>query len=93
MKLVSLGVLCVMACAQLSAQNGAAIAHQFQNPPKAYRPMVRWWWPGGNVTDAELRHEVDLLIKRTLAARKFNPLRSGSIRRCLRPLESGSMII
>lgn len=77
MKLVSLGVLCVMACAQLSAQNGAAIAHQFQNPPKAYRPMVRWWWPGGNVTDAELRHEVDLLDQANFGGAEIQPFTIG----------------
>ncbi len=29
----------------------------FQNPPKAARPMVRWWWPGLDVEPAELRRE------------------------------------
>ncbi len=35
-----------------------AVRKQFQHPPKAYRPMVRWWWPGDDVGDAELRREV-----------------------------------
>jgi hypothetical protein len=35
-----------------------SIHRQFQHPPVAYRPMVRWWWPGGDVQDAELRREI-----------------------------------
>lgn len=34
------------------------IRAQFRNPEKRYRPMVRWWWPGNDVKDAELRREV-----------------------------------
>src|SRR6201986_369466 len=37
------------------ATNGALVRQQFQNPPKKYRPIVRWWWPGNDVTEAELR--------------------------------------
>ncbi len=33
----------------------------FEDPPAAFRPWVRWWWPGGDVADAELAREVDLL--------------------------------
>jgi hypothetical protein len=35
----------------------------FQSPPKKYRPLVRWWWPGNDVTDTELRREIDVLDK------------------------------
>jgi hypothetical protein len=30
----------------------------FKNPPNTYKPMVRWWWPGDDVEDAELRREI-----------------------------------
>src|SRR5208337_1601041 len=33
----------------------------FQNPPTAARPMVRWWWPGGDVTDEEISRELRLM--------------------------------
>ena len=33
----------------------------FQNPPTAVRPMVRWWWPGGDVTDEEISRELRLM--------------------------------
>ena len=42
---------------------GASIRRQFQSPPKKYRPIVRWWWPGNDVDDAELRREIDVLDK------------------------------
>ena len=34
----------------------------FQDPPVEYRPLVRWWWPGNDVEDRELKREVDLLF-------------------------------
>lgn len=77
MKLVSLGVFCVLAWAQLSAQNVATVARQFQNPDKAYRPMVRWWWPGGDVNDAELLHEVDLLDQANFGGGEIQPFTIG----------------
>ena len=41
--------------------NSASVRQQFQSPPKKYRPLVRWWWPGNDVADAELRREIDVL--------------------------------
>lgn len=41
----------------------ASVRLQFQSPLKKYRPLVRWWWPGNDVTDSELRREIDLLDK------------------------------
>jgi hypothetical protein len=31
------------------------------NPPKAFRPMVRWWWPGLDVEKEELIREIEEL--------------------------------
>jgi hypothetical protein len=39
----------------------ALVRRQFQSPPKKYRPLVRWWWPGNDVAEAELRREIDVL--------------------------------
>ena len=33
----------------------------FRSPPKRFRPMVRWWWPGNDVTQAELQRELGAL--------------------------------
>jgi hypothetical protein len=33
----------------------------FREPQKKFRPIVRWWWPGNDVTEDELRREVAVL--------------------------------
>lgn len=43
--------------------NSAMLRRQFQLPPKKFRPIARWWWPGNNVTEPELRREIDVLDK------------------------------
>jgi len=43
------------------AVNGAvpaALRDPFRNPPDDARPMVRWWWFGPAVTEAEIRREI-----------------------------------
>lgn len=41
--------------------SSTAIRRQFQSPAKKYRPLVRWWWPGNDVTEPELRREIEVL--------------------------------
>jgi len=43
------------------AASSAFVRQQFKSPPKKYRPLVRWWWPGNDVTDSELRREIGVL--------------------------------
>ena len=45
------------------SHDGTSVREQFQSPPKKYRPLVRWWWPGNDVTESELRREIDVLDK------------------------------
>jgi len=45
----------------LFSQEEAKARSEFRNPAKQYRPMVRWWWPGGDVTDKEIVREIGLL--------------------------------
>ena len=73
MKTAAIALLGVIACASLAAQNAVTVAQQFQNPAKAYRPMVRWWWPGGDVTDAELHREVVLLDQANFGGGEIQP--------------------
>ena len=77
MKLVALCLLCAVASAPLPAQTAATVAQQFQNPAKEFRPMVRWWWPGGDVTDAELRREVKLLDQENFGGGEIQPFTIG----------------
>ena len=73
MKTATLVLLGVAACVPLSAQNASTVVQQFQNPAKTYRPMVRWWWPGGDVTDAELRREVALMDQANFGGAEIQP--------------------
>ena len=43
--------------------SGASIRQQFLSPEKKYRPIARWWWPGNDVTEEELRREISVLDK------------------------------
>lgn len=59
---------------RVSAQD---VAQQFRDPAKTYRPMVRWWWPGDDVQDAELRREIDLLDKDNFGGAEIQPFNKG----------------
>lgn len=48
----------------------------FREPPVESRPWVRWWWPGGDVDDAELRREVGLLADRFFGGAEVQPFAS-----------------
>ncbi len=60
MLLCSLAPMAIIARPAFS-QDVATIKKEFRDPAKQYRPMVRWWWPGGDVTDKEIEREIDLL--------------------------------
>jgi alpha-L-rhamnosidase len=77
MNRIAIGILSAVAAIPSSAQTAATVAQQFQNPPKEYRPMVRWWWPGNDVTDAELRREVDLLDGANFGGAEIQPFTIG----------------
>ena len=41
----------------------ASLRQHFLSPEKKYRPIARWWWPGNDVTEEELRREIGVLDK------------------------------
>jgi hypothetical protein len=49
--------------AERDETGSAFVRRQFASPPRKYRPLVRWWWPGNDVTEPELRREIDVLDK------------------------------
>jgi hypothetical protein len=59
------------------AVSGDELRREFSNPPKSYRPMIRWWWPGGDVNDAELVREVGLLDEAGFGGAELQPFRFG----------------
>lgn len=55
------GMLTTVLPVSAAGTTGAEFAAEFQNPSNEYRPKVRWWWPGGDVTSEELIRELNLL--------------------------------
>ena len=47
----------------------------FQNPPNAYRPMVRWWWNGDRVSSDEVIRELDVLRRAGIGGVEINPIK------------------
>jgi len=56
------------------SQTPSAIRNEFRSPAKRFRPMVRWWWPGGDVTDEEIRREIGLLDSAGFGGAEIQPL-------------------
>jgi hypothetical protein len=49
----------------------------FQNPPASARPMVRWWWPGGDVTDEEIARELGIIKDAGLGGVEIQSFKDG----------------
>jgi len=60
-----------------NAQSLGSIRHEFADPPKSMRPMVRWWWPGSDVTSDELRREIRVLDKGGFGGAEIQAFRIG----------------
>jgi hypothetical protein len=52
--------------------------NNFQNPPKTYRPMVRWWWPGLDVEKEELLRELEDLDRSWIGGAELQPFLIGT---------------
>jgi hypothetical protein len=76
------------------SQTQSAIRNEFRRPAKRFRPMVRWWWPGGDVTDEEIQSEIGLLDSAGFAAGlRSDRLFHSILVRCRKMKSSGSMIL
>ena len=49
------------------------LASQFQNPDLKYAPMVRWWWPGNDVDNTELKRELELFASNHIGGVEIQP--------------------
>lgn len=49
----------------------------FLEPPAELRPMARWWWPGGDVEEAELLRELDAMAADYFGGVEIQALSSG----------------
>jgi hypothetical protein len=69
-------LLCAVAfglSSKTHAQTESALKNEFRNPAKKFRPMVRWWWPGGDVTDQEIRREISILDSHGFGGAEIQP--------------------
>lgn len=51
----------------------------FKSPPVRFRPEVRWFWPGGDVDDAELAREIDEMYRAGWGGAEIQPLNFGLV--------------
>lgn len=66
-----------------SAQEKDDIQSEFSHPGKQFRPMVRWWWPGADVTDEEIAREVGLLDAAGFGGAEIQPFVTFDTRKLL----------
>lgn len=59
------------------AIGGARIRQQFLAPAKKYRPIARWWWPGNDVTEEELRREIGVLDRNGFGGAEIQAFNKG----------------
>jgi len=56
---------------------GSELREGFQNPPMSARTLVRWWWPGGDVTDEEISRELRLMKEAGTGGVEIQPFKIG----------------
>lgn len=50
---------------------------RFRDPGREYGPFTRWWWPGNDVTEAELKREIEMLAAAGFAGVEIQPFVMG----------------
>lgn len=49
----------------------------FKNPSPQYGPFTRWWWPGTDVENEELKREIEMFVKYGFAGVEIHPNGTG----------------
>jgi hypothetical protein len=77
--LLMLGVNSASAQSTASGRGDSAqdLQTNFANPPAAARPMIRWWWPGGDVTDEEIARELRIIKDAGLGGVEIQSFKDG----------------
>ncbi len=66
-----------IALASPAANAADPLFARFQAPPKAARPVLRWWWPGGDVSDETLATELQAVDQAGFGGVEIQPFHSG----------------
>jgi len=72
--------LTLFASAQLSSSREGSqhdLRTNFENPLAMARPMVRWWWPGGDVTNEEIARELRIIKDAGLGGVEIQSFKDG----------------
>jgi hypothetical protein len=64
---------------------------KFKSPPKEFRPIARWWWPGDDVTEEELRREIGAMDEAGFGGAEIQAFFKGFDRAALSPAETARM--
>ncbi len=75
--LAALGVFALRGGVVAKQEQASLSWKDFAEPAKEYRPLVRWWWPGNDVEEGELRREVDLLADNGFGGAEVQAFRAG----------------
>ena len=73
--LTGLSLLALTAAGSSHAED--TLKNAFQSPPKSARLALRWWWPGGDVSDAGLATQLKSFDDAHIGALEIQPFRSG----------------
>ncbi|MCX5859092.1 MAG: glycosyl hydrolase [Proteobacteria bacterium] len=82
MAMVGVAVLAVFSCGEGKKINTDSDPDIFdlalwKNPPAQFRPCFRWWWPGGSVSEDELRRELKLFRDQGFGCVEIQPFAYG----------------
>jgi hypothetical protein len=75
--MLALGFTMMAAVAAPASASAPISWSELQDPPVEYRPWARWWWPGNDVDDAELRREIFLLRDQGFGGVEVQPFTMG----------------
>jgi alpha-L-rhamnosidase len=67
-------ILFVLLAVCAAAQAPDVLRHSFENPPADARIMMRWWWFGPAVTDAELEREMVAMKRGGIGGFEIQPV-------------------
>lgn len=67
------------------------LLESFRMPPKKFRPIARWWWPGDDVTEPELRREIGVLDEAGFGGAEIQAFFKGFNRAALSPEQIARM--
>ena len=76
-KLVAIGLALLSIELGTEAFAASDLRSLFQAPPETARPWLRWWWPGGAVSDEQLGREISAMQAAGFGGAEIQPFNPG----------------